>query len=421
VVSDLGARQARGPLIVEWSNDATRASIGWQRTVAASLREELGALPGQEGSLGQLVRLAFPLGVGGQGPLLAEDLPALRLSGSGEVPPPEPSAPRGGEPAGDAPDPVRFGDLGRAALRAVSALDGGAAPDPGPPTYVIVAQQILPGWVLAVLALALLLPAVVASVDAFARARRRRDPIARWVPWLALRTLPFLIALAVAYALALAGAVSAASDAAPDPALSEPGWGALAVLAAVVASAALVGGVAAVRRRRSAEKEERPAPSAPGAACVCALMTAGLGLATWLVNPFAALLLVPTVHGWMLATLRRRPPRRGERRRGLSPRARGALVLAGLAGPVAVAAYYVDRLSLDALDAPWYALLVVAGGHAGLDAALLGCLFLGLLSAVGSVVLAISREPPPVAEPERRPAAAPVGRSVLTPVDHLRR
>jgi hypothetical protein len=419
VVSNLGARNARGPLIVEWSNDASRASIGWQRTVAASLREELGGLPGQEGALGQLVRLAVPLGVGAQGPLLAEGLPALRLSGSGEVAPP-PAAPPG-DRAGEQIDPGRFGDLGRAALRAISALDSGAVPEPGPRTYLTVARQVLPGWVLSALALALLLPAVVVSVDAFARARRRRDPVARWVPWLAVRTLPFLIGLAVAYALALAGAVPTASEAAPRPELARPGGAAWAVLIAVAGAAAITAAVAFVRRRRAPRPAEAPGAAAPGAACVCALATAGLGLAVWWSNPFAALLLVPTVHAWILAALRRRPPRPGEERRGLSARTRAVLVLVGLAVPIAVSVYYIDRLTLGPLEVPWYALRVVAGSHTSLGAALLGCLFLGLLAAVSTVVAAIHREPPPV-KAEPKPAVAPLGRSLLSPVRHdLRR
>ena len=68
-----GAR--RGPLVQAWSNDARRAGIGLQRTVAESIRAGARASrPAATGALGQLARLAFPLGIGPQGVLLAERL-----------------------------------------------------------------------------------------------------------------------------------------------------------------------------------------------------------------------------------------------------------------------------------------------------------------------------------------------------------
>ena len=429
VVSNLGAARARGPLVVEWSNDSSRASIGWQRTVAASLREELGALPGAEGVPGQVVRLALPLGVGAQGPLLDEGLPALRLSGSGELPPVLDAAgarPARGEaaPAGDAVrgavDSARLGDLGRASLRALSAVDSGTIPEPGPPTYLIVAGQVLPGWVLSVLALALLLPAMFVSIDALARARRRRDPVARWVPWLALCTLPYVMGLCVAYGLALTGAIPAVPDAAPRPGLAAPGTGAALVLATVAASCAAAAGVVWWRRSRRVGPSDGAldTPAAPGAACACALLAAGLGLAVWWASPFAGLLLAPTVHLWILAAVRRRPARRGEDVRPTPVRVRALLALLGLPPPLAVMVYYADRLALGPLESVWYAMLVVAGGHAGFDFALLGCLFLGLMTAVVSVVVAIARRPPPAvesAEPSTDAAPA-LGRSFYHPV-----
>ena len=41
----------------------------------------------------------------------------------------------------------------------------------------------MPGWAISLLVAALLLPPLVASVDAFARARRQREPVARWFGW----------------------------------------------------------------------------------------------------------------------------------------------------------------------------------------------------------------------------------------------
>ncbi len=175
VLSNLGASSARGPLLIAWSTDDRRGSIGLQRTAPASVREELGAEPSEEGALGQFVRLAYPLGLGAQGPLLAEGIEAIRISGSGELPPPDDQ--RGLEDV----NVDRLGQLGRSTLRLVSALDTSTEqPEHGPGSYVAISRKVLPGWVLSLLAATLLLPALVASVDAFARARRRREDAPGW-------------------------------------------------------------------------------------------------------------------------------------------------------------------------------------------------------------------------------------------------
>src|SRR4051794_34063924 len=53
VLSNLGAERSRGPLIIGWSNDPGRGNVGIERTVASSLREELGSIPHQEGAFAQ--------------------------------------------------------------------------------------------------------------------------------------------------------------------------------------------------------------------------------------------------------------------------------------------------------------------------------------------------------------------------------
>src|SRR3954467_12403939 len=111
VLSNLGAGSSEGPLVVGWSDDAGRGNFGVERTVASSLREELGPIPHQEGAFAQFARLTFPVAPGGQGVLLGAGLNAVRVSGSGELRPPGRDA---------RVDVQRYGALGRAALRVVS-------------------------------------------------------------------------------------------------------------------------------------------------------------------------------------------------------------------------------------------------------------------------------------------------------------
>ena len=123
VVSDLGSPTRRGSLIVPWSSSTTRAGIALQRTIADSIREEIDQPVGGTGAAGQLFRLAFPLGIGSQGPFLEHGFEAVRISGSGELPPEDGAA--------AAVDADQLGGLGRATLRAVTAIDQSGRPAGG--------------------------------------------------------------------------------------------------------------------------------------------------------------------------------------------------------------------------------------------------------------------------------------------------
>jgi hypothetical protein len=374
VLSDLGSGSGR-PIVGTWSNDPSSAGIGLQRTVSESLRQEFGAVAPRPGAAGQVARLAFPLGVGGQGPLLAAGFDAVRITGDSEL--------TGGE-ADEKLDEDRLEALGRAGLRSIAALDRGARPDHGPPTYVSVVSQVMPGWVLSLLALALILPALVASIDAFARARRRREPVYAWLLWVAAAVGPFAIGLALTYVLALTGAL-------PDPpAPVAPerfplGGARAAALGLVVVSVGLawLGLRALVRRARPGVADT----TAPGAGVALSLVLSLAALAAWALNPYAALMLAPALHLWLLTALVELPVAR---------RWRVALVLVGLIPPGLVALYDLIALSVGPLGGAWYLLLLVAGGHVGPAYALLGCVLAGVLGSVLSIALSI-RPPGPAA------------------------
>ena len=381
VMSNLGAHR-RGSAIVPWSNDSSRAGVGLQRTAAESLRQELSEPVGRTSAAGQLARLSFPVGIGAQGVLLERGYDALRISGSGELPP---------SGTGRRVDVDRLGGLGRTTLRTVTALDQGPKPRHGPGTYVIAVSQVVPGWTLSLLALALLLPVLVAAVDAFARARRRRQAVSPWLRWLGAGIAPFLGALALAELLALLGATPDPPPAPVAPSLHTLDLSALAVLAAVTAvTAALFVGA----RRLVVRSDPLLAdPAAPGAACATSLAMGGTVLVLWAVNPYAALVMVPAAHLWMLATLVPAPARR----------ARGLLIAGGLLPPALVALYYLFRLSMDPITGAWYLLLLVTGHSVGFITTLIGCALLALLSAF----VAIARAQPDERrkpEPEERHA-----------------
>ena len=404
VLSNLGARGSPGSPLIAWSNDASRGGIGLMRTATASLRQEVERPVEEEGPLGQLARLAFPLGVGAQGPLLERELEAIRFSGSGELP-------SAGDGALGEVDADGLGALGRAALRTFSAIDGGPPLEHGPASYVTVARQVLPSWAVSLLALALLLPAVVASVDGFARARRRRQRVGRWAVWVLLAALPFAAALLAAELLQVVGLLPDAPSAPFPPPLEPLDLAGAAALALIALAAALVWRLTYGRRPAAA-----PAPGGngarsqgapvgeselvgPGPASALGLLLSAAALVAWLTNPFLALLLVPAAHLWLLAVLGEFPAR---------ARVRALLVALGLVPFLAVAIFYLVRLSIDPLEGLWYGLLLVTGHHVGLLTAAGGCVMLGILAATIAIVVARARQPQPEA-PDRPAVRGPGG------------
>lgn len=381
VLSELGARRSAGPLVVTWSNDHGRANLGLERTANASLRAELGYAPRSDGFLTQAARQSLPIGIGAQGVLVEEGFPAVRVSGSGELD----AAP------GDEIDQERFGALGRGVLRLFAAVDRGGRPEHGPDSYLIASTKLLPEWAISLLVAALLLPVLVASVDAFARARRQREPVARWFGWVGAGIAAALAALAAAELYVLAGAVPD-----PPPAPLQPAQvpfdgaaGAGIALTLLVGALAWFFGQRLVAHRL--ELMERPGV---GAGVAIALSLVGVGVAVWALNPYAALLLLPAIHCWSLAALAR--VRRGPAL---------ALLAAGLVPIALLALFYMLRFDMGPLRGAWYVFLLVTGHQAGLVATLLGCALAGLLLAL--VALAIARRQAPRTREEARRESRP--------------
>jgi hypothetical protein len=369
-VSDLGSRERDGSFVQAWSADSRRAGIGLQRTVSESIRLETDSTPAGSGTLGQFARLSFPIGIGAQAPLIAAGYDAVRISGSGELPP-------GGDGPVDQVDEDRIGTLGRATLRTLTALDRSGRAEHGPDSYLTAVSQVVPGWALTLLAGALLIPAVVAAVDALARARRRRIEVAPSLRWVGAWVAPFLAALAVAQVLALVGATPAPPPNPVPPDLLPVDAAAMGVLAGMLVAMALAlfaGRLLAARP----EPDRRLSSDGPGAAVAVGLVVAFTSLLVWIVDPIAGLLTVPAAHLWLLAALL------GDR---AQRRVRCLLLAAGGVPPLLVALYYLFALSLDPLHAVWYLVMLVDGHVVGFVSALAGCVMLGALCAAAELVL----------------------------------
>src|SRR4051794_16891170 len=375
VLSDTGVANAKGSLLVPWSESTKRTGLRLQRTVGESLRLELerGGTGRSPGTGGQFARLAFPLAVGDQAPFVDQGFNALRLSGSGELPPkaqPRPSA-------------DRLGSMGRATLRTVFAYDAAAGIRESPPSFLLIAQNMLPRWSVALLALSLLLPVIAASVDSFARGRRRHEPVVPWLRWLAAGIVPFLVALAVAEFLVLIGQAPNAPPV-PLPPSAHPMEGAAWISLGICTVFFLAAWLFARPRLAGT----LPAPDSPGAGAALALALAVVALAVWVVNPYAALALLPAFHIWLLVTASPVAPAR--------PAGLGLIAL-GLVVPLVIAIAILERLSIRPLAGIWYGFLLVTGHHVGLYTTIVGAALLSCLAAAVRITLA--RRPPWRARP----------------------
>jgi hypothetical protein len=366
VLGDLAAARQQKPLVIPFSDASGSAPVQLQRTVEDAITTEAGTDPGAPSAFGQLAHLAFPLTVGEQGPLDAAGIPAVLVQASGE------RGPSASEPVSAA----RLEALGRSVLSAVDALDTGADVPSAMQTGLLVQHQTIPAWALRLLVGTLLLPPLIVAADGLARARRRRLQVARWALWTLLCAVPFLL-LAVFVALLGAVGIIGATPAAPIPphALSFDGSAAATVL--VVLLAFVLAWLVWPMLLRRAGLRARPQSDAAGVAMLLVLLP--VGVVVWIVNPFAALLLLPAIHLWLLVVSPELRPR---------PIAGLALVLAGLMPLALLAAFYAEELGLGPGRAAWMAVLLLAGGHVGAPAALLWSIALGCLAAV--VMLALS-------------------------------
>jgi hypothetical protein len=369
VLGDLASRNIRTPLLAPWSNELGGTPLRLRTTLQEALRAESGAGARPPRALSQFTRLAMPGTYGEQGVLLADGLPAVALSIGGDRP-----------PAAGAPiSRARLEELGRVALRMVSALDSAPRGRPVNPqassSDLVTSRKVLPGWAVRLFTGALLLAPLVVVVDALAALRRAREPVLVWLRWTLAYALPLVVAALFAIALGAVGLLAATPRAPVSPeALGVQAPGLLAVVLVLVL--AWVWLRPAVLRLVGADGAPEPA-----AGVVVLLVALAMSIVVWAGNPYAAAALAPGLHIWLFALA---PDLRMRRS------VRVALVALAIV-PVALVVVAVSTaLGLGPLDAAWEALIVVAGGHVStlgvlLWSVLAGCAAAGLTVALRGV------------------------------------
>lgn len=381
VLSQPGSGLGRRPFVVPWSAGPQSASIQLVQSARAAVGSEVGGDPLAFSTFPSLFRLAIPSGLQEQAVLIERGADAIGISSAGDRPLPA---------SQDGPgslDPEALGGFGRASLSLVFALD--SLPNPlehGPDAYLPLAGKLIPGWALALLAAALLLPVGLVSIDGLAGASRANEPVRRALLWTLGRSIPFLAVLVLAYAMSLVGLIP--RPAFPfDPQSHSFGLGpALVLVASVSAFVAIV--VASRRLIPPAGAEEALTP-AIGLVIFVSIA------AVWLVNPYLALLLVPTAHLWLAAAL---PELRSQRLPMLVALALGMVV------PLVAIGYLGSSLGVG-WAVPWQLVLMFTGGQFGLPLAIA----IGVLGGCLIAIVELARWGRADA-PSERPVVPPLGR-----------
>jgi hypothetical protein len=370
-LGNLAGSRVHEPIVVPWSNGRDEAPTMLRNTLAATLAGQAGLRPGGTSIGGQLAHLAFPLTTSEQGPFGTVGEPAVLLSLSGD------NAPAADEPIAGAD---QITNLGRMMLQTINALDTGPSVPP-PSAYMLIDGKVVPAWAVRLLVLTLILPVLRATIDGMARARRRGNPIIRWVLWVLSASLPFLISLGVILGAEKTGALLAP----PGPVhggvvpLSSAGAAVLVVVAVVIVVSFLARGPLI---RVFTRGHRLGSPGNPGAAAAALLVMCAVAVAIWAGNPFAALLLMPALHLWMWIL---------DPDRAIPRLLKAVMLLVGIAPVALVVLHYAHTLGLGPLGVAWEAVLLVAGGHIPVAVAIEWSIVLGCLASVIAIVVRTPR------------------------------
>jgi hypothetical protein len=377
-----------------FAGDAARSPATTLVTTAdESVLAHTGSPPGRPSAAEQLLDLAFPFTLHEQGPFVALRTPAITITTSGDrAPPPE-------QDTLENLDEDQLGALGRATHALVGSLDAAAAVARGTESYLLFDSWYARGWTIKFALLVALLPFLAATIDLFARCRRRhialrpalRSLASRLGVWTWIGLVFALFAVAGALAEGAPRPINPGSEAARD-------W---PIVALAALGALSVGGWLVVRPRL--------VPRAPIARhdelaghLAAMLALAVLALVVAAINPYALVFILPSLHAWLWLP-------HAETRTG----ARLALYVLGLAGPLALVGSFAFRFDLGA-DALWYPAALASVGYIPSVLVAVALVWCAIAGQVGAVALGRFAPYPSADErPVRGPVREAVRRAVL--------
>ena len=367
-------------------------------TAQASIETQAQTTPVRPNALSQLIDLAFPFSLYGQSPFIAQGAPAVTLSTAG---------PRTPKAAGDtlaALDQERMDQLGRSAQALLCSLDSAADVASGTESYVWTGSRLIRGWTIQFVLLGCLLPFLAATVDLFARCRRRHIALrpalrslgSRLGLWLWIGVLLAFFSFTGIFPKGEPRPIS------PDSAVAED-WPVIAL--GVFAGLAALGWL--VTRPRLAPTGPVARTDELGGHLAAMLALGVVALVVAAQNPFALIFILPSLHAWLWV------PHASERGR---PAALGVFAL-GFVGPLLLLGSFAFRYEFG-FDAIWYLIALTSVGFVPV-ALVLAFLAWGAAAAQVGAVAAGRYAPYPAAEERAR--RGPIRESIRQAVLFSRR
>jgi hypothetical protein len=385
-VINLDAIGRRGPATIQLAGNRPRsAPASLVKTAAGRVTSQTGRPAEAPPVLAQLIDLGFPFSLYEHALFVSRGIPAITITTAGDRPP---------DAATDTPrrlDGATLRQLGRASHALVGSLDQAAEVARGTSSYLYFGSRIVPGWAVELVLIAALLPFLTATIDLFARCRRRRIPLGPALQSYRSRVFFWLWVGAVFWLLELTGLFgTGGNDPGPPNLLGSGDWPVLGLglLAGLAALGWLIARDRLLPRRPITPEEEL----AGAAAALLALGVVSLVVAA--VNPYTLLFVLPSLHAWLWL-----PQVRHER-----PWVRAAVLLVGFAGPALLLASFAYRFGLG-LDAPWYVAELVAAGRVSIVLALV---FLAWLAAAGQLAAISAGRYAPYPRVAERPPRGPI-------------
>jgi len=398
-VIDLDAIGGAGAPHLHFTGDTPRTPAATLlATAEASVQAQGQTTPLRPNALSQLIDLAFPFSLYGQSPFIAQGAPAVTLSTAGARTP---------DARGDtvvALDEKHLDELGRSAQALLGSLDTAADVASGTESYVWTGSRLIRGWTIQFVLLACLLPFLAATVDLFARCRRRhialrpalRSLASRLGLWLWIGVLFLFFSFSGIFPNGEPRPIAPSSPAAED-------WPvvAIGVFAGLVALGWLVTRPRLIPTRPVARTDEL------GGHLAAMLVLGIVALVVAAQNPFALIFILPSLHAWLWL------PHASERGRAAAL----GVYAVGFAGPLLLLGSFAFRYGLG-LDALWYLVALTSVGFVPV-ALVLSFLVWGAAAAQVGTVAAGRYAPYPAAD--ERPRRGPIRESIRQTVLLTRR
>jgi hypothetical protein len=389
-VIDLDAIGGDGPPHLHFAGDTPRTPVSTLvATAEASVESQAQTTPLRPNALSQLIDLAFPFSLYGQSPFIAQGTPAVTLSTAGPRTPPA---------AGDtivALNQEHMDQLGRSAQVLLGSLDSAADVASGTESYVWTGSRLIRGWTIEFVLLGCLLPFLAATIDLFARCRRRHIALQPALRSLASRLGLWLWAGFLLLFFSFTGIFpnGESRPIAPSSTVAT-NWPAAAI--GVFAGLVALGWLVTRPRLIPMGPVSRTDELGGHLAAMLALGLVALVVAAQ--NPFALIFILPSLHAWLWL------PHASERGR---PAALGVFAI-GFVGPLLLLGSFAFRYGFG-FDAIWYLTALTSVGYVPI---ILVIAFLGWGAAAAQVGTVAAGRYAPYPAADEHPRRGPIRESI---------